>query len=310
MSAKKLIIEAKKIAILSHTSPDADTLGSQLGLYWALKKSGIKNIKLFNKSKIPQKYQFLPGVSKIKESLEDGIDLYIVVDCGVLRRAGYELKSDAKIISIDHHKSNEYFGQINIVDTNSASTTLLIYQFLIDNGFEITDKSAFCLYAGLYEDSGGFVYHRVNAKTFEIAAHLTTLGATPSKVAAALTFSDPLSFWQLKSEFMQTLDLRLKGEVAFGLASKEMFEKSGADSSISKELVLMLLTLKVVKVAVLILELEDKYKISLRSKGVDVGKIAESFGGGGHEQSASLRVKKEKIESIKTKILDEIAKYI
>lgn len=302
-----LIEKSQKITLLSHTTPDGDALGSSLAFYIALKKMG-KNVKIFNATKtLARRYDFLPSFSKITSTFPKNCDLVISFDCGSFDRLGIE-KEDFKLINIDHHKSNTLFGDINIVDDKHASTSSVVFAVLQSLGIEINKDIATCIYTALAEDTNFFTTKNVDESVFLLAEKLTKTGANPAFIAQRLTQRSSLAKIRLQALFIDTIELLSDGKIAIGEVREEMFQKSGALRYDTTELVELLLSLATVEIAIFILTLPDgNYKLSLRSKVVDVAEIASKLGGGGHHHAAGLSVKKEQKEDILKQIIKEVS---
>ncbi len=303
-----LIEKSQKITLVSHTTPDGDALGSSLAFYLALKKMG-KNVKIFNATRtLAQRYDFLPSFSKITHIFPKNCDLVISFDCGSFDRLGIE-KEDFTLINIDHHKSNTSYGDINIIEPSQASASSVVFSVLQSFGIDMDADIATCIYTALAEDTNFFTTKNVNEKVFTLASTLTSLGANPALVAQKLQQRNSLAKVRLHALFIETIELVNDGRIAIGEVSEEMFKKTGALRYDTTELVDTLHDMSTVEVAIFILTLPDgNYKLSLRSKGIDISKIASKLGGGGHHHAAGLRVLKEEKETILTEIIKEVSK--
>ena len=140
--ALKLIEKSRYILIITHVNPDPDSIGSALALSNLFHENKIKH-KVFNiSSDLPQNLDFIPRFEKITDQLPAFFDLAICVDCGTYKRLGFELDSSIPLINFDHHKSNNNFGTVNIVDSMKSSTAELVFEFFKHNGLYITKDSA------------------------------------------------------------------------------------------------------------------------------------------------------------------------
>ncbi len=282
------IKEARHIVLLTHIDPDADTLGSALGLYHSLLALN-KRASVINTTKLPYNLDFLPGIDKIKKELPKRYDLMISFDCGSFDRLGIE-KKEFFLINIDHHRSNTMYGDINIVDPAAVATSEVVYALLEKGGMPIPKESAISLYTALVDDTGFFKYEGVGARTFELAKKLCEKGASPEWVARMLAMREPLSKLRLLPLVLQTLTLHLNAKVASLRLTQQMLAQTGATKEMGEEALHMARNLATVEVALLLREEEDGgIKVSMRSKErVDVGKIAVAFGGGGHKRAAGF----------------------
>ncbi|PID47963.1 MAG: hypothetical protein CR967_02290 [Proteobacteria bacterium] len=148
------ILKAKSILLISHIRPDGDTLGSVLALYLVLRDLG-KRVSIYNPSPtMPSRFDFLPNIRKIKNEIpKEKIDLAIACDCGSWDRTGFGEK-DFTLINLDHHSSNDNFGDINIVKPDMPSATMVVYDLLRKNDIILSKEVALCLYVGFVEDTG------------------------------------------------------------------------------------------------------------------------------------------------------------
>jgi phosphoesterase RecJ-like protein len=301
----KLIDESHYITLISHLNPDGDTLGSALAFYPYLKKMG-KNVSVVNLTKdIPIKYDFLPNFKKIKNAMPQKCELLISFDCGSIDRLGIE-KGDFKVINIDHHMSNTFFGDVNIVDNKSASCTLVALKVL-ESKQQITKDEAICIYTGLVEDTGFFTYSNTDNLAFEAASKLISRGVNPSEISQNLKMRNSLAKIRLTALFINSMELLNDAKIAVGIVTQEDFNKTGALKSDSDHLVDMLRNLSTVELAIMVMENKDTtLKVSLRSKNIDVYTIAESFGGGGHKRAAGFELEDTDIEEIIHKIIQKV----
>lgn len=303
----KLINESHYITLISHINPDGDTLGSALSFYPSLKQMG-KNVSVVNITKeIPNKYDFLPNFKKIKSSLPEKCELLISFDCGSLDRLGIE-KGDFKIINIDHHKSNTFYGDINIVDATKASCTLLAYEIL-ELHHTLTKNEAVCIYTGLAEDTGFFTHSNTDLLAFESASKLISKGINPTEISQNLKMRNSLAKTRLTALFINSIELLNDATIAVGTISQEDLKKTGALKSDSEHLVDILRNLATVELAIMVLEEKDgTFKISLRSKKhLDVSTIAQSFGGGGHKRASGFESSEAETKTIIKKIIHKVS---
>ena len=304
--AKEKIEAAQSIALLTHINPDADTLGSALGMWHILTKMQKKCV-VVNTTALPYNLDFLPGIQKVKKTLPKNIDLMISFDCGSFERLGIE-KKDAFLINFDHHKSNTLYGNINIIEPTFASTSQVVYKFCKESGFEVNRDAALCFYTALVDDCGFFKYDTVNADVFAFAKELCERGVSPEYVANELTMREPLSKLRLIPMVLETLELVCDGEVGVIELTQQMLRKSGGTKEMADDALNMVRTLATVEVAMLLREEEDgRVKVSLRSKRyVDVSKIAAFFGGGGHKRAAGFTLDIKTIEKVKNEVIEKV----
>ncbi len=302
------IHEARHIALLTHVNPDADTLGSALGMYHSLLAMG-KRASVVNTTQLPYNLDFLPGIQKVKKELPKHCDLMISFDCGSFDRLGIE-KKEGFLINIDHHRSNTMYGDINIVDPTAAATAEVVYKLLEEGEMPIPKESATSLYTALVDDTGFFKYDSVGARTFELAKKLCEKGASPEWVARMLTMREPLSKLRLLPLVLETLTLHLGAKVASLRLTQQMLAQTGGTKEMGEDALNMARNLATVEVALLLREEEDgRIKVSMRSKErVDVGKIAVAFGGGGHKRAAGFTSDLHDFDRVLELVLEAIEK--
>ena len=308
IEALRKIEEAKQIVLLTHVNPDADTLGSALGMYQILQKMG-KKVSVVNTTALPYNLDFLPGIERVKKQLPSSFELMISFDCGSFDRLGIEEKKSF-LINFDHHKSNTMYGDINIIEPDFAATSQVVYEFAKKHRLPIDKNAAICFYTALVDDCGFFKYDTVNAKTFEFAKELCDIGVIPEYVATMLTMREPLSKLRLMTYVLETLELRLNAKVAVVRLTQEMLRKSGGSKEMADDALNMARSLVTVEVAILLRQEEDgRIKVSLRSKNeVDVSAIATGFGGGGHKRAAGFTVQEKSFEKVLDRLLEVLKK--
>ena len=306
--ALSLIEKSRYILIVTHVSPDPDTISSALALSNYFQENRIKH-KVFNKklSDIPQRLNFINRFDKMVQEFPQSYDLMITVDCGSRKRTGFELPTDIPIINFDHHKSNDNFGTVNLVDANKSSTAEVIYDFFHFNGLYITKKSAEALYVGIYEDSIAFTTPRCDEFTYEKINFLVKCGADPSYIAQKLIQRDSLAKYRIIPKIFDSLELHREGEVATIYCLPEWLKQTGAVLHETEVVLDMILNMGIVQIAVYLRVQNGKTRVSLRSKQkIDVAQVAAVFHGGGHLNAAGCSVETTNIEEAKEIILKEI----
>jgi phosphoesterase RecJ-like protein len=225
---------------------------------------------------------------------------------------GVERSAKTPVLVIDHHATNEGFGDINLVDPAAPSASTVAYALVKAGGWPIGADTATCFYTALVSDTGFFGYDGVDARVFKLAAELTEAGADPAEVARNLREREPLSRMRLLALALATLRLHLQGRAASITITREMFARSGASIADSDDIVDYARALATVEVGFLIREEPDgRLKISWRSKSsVDVAAIARDFGGGGHRRAAGATVAGTTIETLRERIIERLKKEL
>jgi phosphoesterase RecJ-like protein len=311
----KLIKQYDNFAICSHTSPDGDSIGSMLALYNMLKDTG-KKAEMFSDDVPPDRYSFLPGFSEIKviNEISGRFDYIFILDCGDLERIGRcvnLISSSTVLINIDHHISNKIYGKYNIVDSNASSVGEMMYCLFKINGYNITKDIAECLYTSIVTDTGGFKYSNTTSITLSTAGDLINTGIDFSGLNDRVFNMKTLPQVKLMSKVTSTIDVLSGESTAVLTMTQEMLKECNATEEDAGDFVNIARDIKDVEVGVFIKEVEGgKARVSLRSKTkVDVRKIAETFGGGGHIRASGCTVDGT-VNEVKAKIINEIKKYL
>ncbi|MCB4751265.1 MAG: DHH family phosphoesterase [Sulfurovum sp.] len=304
---KKRIEIAQSISIVTHLNPDADTLGTGLGIYALLKHYTSKHVEIVNASEIlPSHLDFLPFFARIKQKIEFKESLIIGCDCGSIDRFGFDLQ-DREIINIDHHASNKMYGTVNVVYGEYASASQVAYH-LFKPIYPITAESATCFYAALLSDTLYFTTTAVDEEVFQVAQELIGLGADPVRIATNFTQRRSLASLRILERALHSLSLYRDGRVALLQVTPEDIEATGSIMSDMDGLVDYACSLAVVEIAVLLIGLADgTLRVSLRSKRADVAKVAGRFGGGGHKVAAGFILKDMQMQETIDTILEEIS---
>ncbi len=312
---KTYIEEAKVIVIGSHRSPDGDNLGSSLGLYLYLQSLG-KEVYFVDNDKVPSDYEFLPQISERTaiDKLPANADLGIVMDCSDLKRMGRETKAYfsnlPKLINIDHHHSNEFFGNLNIVADNLGSSGEVLYYLLKPLQVKIRPDMATALYAAISSDTGSFQYDSVTSNTHRVIADLIDCGANQQLVVQNLYQSKSIPQMRLMGIAMSNVEFFCDDKIGLVAITRENLKQAHADEMDTEGIVEMVRNIDTVELAIFLKETADGVKISLRSKSyVNCTVIAEKFGGGGHIRASgglshdSIEVTREKIISYATEVM-------
>jgi len=303
---KKLLEKYDYISIITHQHPDADTLGTGLGLYELLKNLG-KQVEICNiDKKMPKYLEFLPHFAKIKNQIDFDNSLIITCDSGSIDLLGFDL-SLREIVNIDHHKSNTNYGTLNIVNSLCASASMVAYE-LLKHEFKITQTIATCFYVALVTDTQNFVTLNVNEHVFHVASELITFGVDLRNINTQLTQKKSLSSFRVLSEALDTLELSEEAQLASMVISYETLEKTGATLHDTIGVIDYALALATVKIAILIIEFKDYLKVSFRSDSADVSSLAVHFGGGGHLMASGFTSKELKKDQMLKEIKKEIKK--
>lgn len=284
------VIESKRtFAITSHIRPDGDSLGSSLGLYWLLRALD-KDVEVIMRDPVPHSYQQLPGAREVRvtSAVDRPYQAVFVIECSDITRPGLADLEKQFVVNIDHHSTTALFGTVNWIDSTASAVGEMIYNLCKATGVRVTKEIAECVYTALITDTGSFHYSNTTERTFKVASELVRTGVKPAKTAEAVFASYPWTRIQLLGEVLSTAKRDDSGHVACMRQSLDMQRRIGASDEDADGFVNYPLTVGEVEAVALLKECAPGvYRTSLRSKGdVNVARVAEKFGGGGHRNAA------------------------
>jgi len=301
-----LIQRHEKITLVTHLNPDADTIGTALGIYGVLKTIG-KQVEIVNYEKrLPLQLDFLPNYSKIKHQIDYHSSLIIVCDTSSLDIVGFDL-TGRTILNIDHHKSNTQFGLLNIVDAQAVSASQVAYRLFKDN-YPITKDIATCFYTALVADTQYFTTNNVSKEVFSLAFELITYGVNIAEVVENVIRRRSLASIRILSSTLNALELERDGRIAFLFARRTKMLEAGADILDTVGIIDYGISMATVEIAIILIELENSIRVSIRSKEADISEVAVFFGGGGHPNAAGFEIKNITEKELLTMVREEINK--
>jgi phosphoesterase RecJ-like protein len=313
-SFQQLCQQRERFIIISHVRPDGDAYGSTLGLALSLRALG-KDVRVVNQDGLSPLFEFLPGSEGLREkpAAPEPDRVIIAVDCADQKRLGavFDQWLRTPDVNIDHHVSNPGYAKVNLVDAESPATAQVLFAVISALKWPLTAGVAANLYVGLMTDTGSFRYRQTTAETFEVAANLVRAGADPTDLAEACYHSFRAERLLLVSEVLNGIHFANQNRVAWFALTPEMYARSGAIPDESEGLIEYLQAVKTVECAFLLESLPDGLtRASMRSRGtVDVQKICQEFGGGGHRLAAGLRTKLPPAE-LEMQLIERIAKQL
>lgn len=307
---KQQLETAKKVVIISHNRPDGDTTGSNLALRIYLENLG-KEVTSACSDPVPENFHFLPKVETFtQEFLLEDFDTVVIVDAGAKHLVRFfetypELTRTRKpIICIDHHISNDKFGTLNIIDPKETSTTSLLYKFFESQNINITPDMATCLLNGIYTDTGSFMHSNTTPATMKISSQLMKLGANFKDISKYNFQQTKTNRLKLIGEVLDNLSVNQDNVVVAGV-NQDTFTKYQATSEDLSGVADMLSSVPDTNYSMLLTEdKKGNVKASLRTRQeeINVAKIAEQHGGGGHTKAAGFRTSGK----LKKKVIWEI----
>lgn len=296
--------QTRTVVIVTHHKPDADALGSSLGLAGYLKKKGHA-VTVVTPSDYPEFLHWMPGhkdvlalergnESVVSEKINSA-EIIFCLDFSALNRiqdlTEVVRNAPAKKVMVDHHLQPEDFAEFVKWDVQSASTAGLIFNLIGELGDQqlIDADIADCLYAGLMTDTGGFRHSNTRYEEFQIASELVRLGANPTKVSKLIYDTNTLERLRLTG-FVLSEKLKVLPEykTVYMTLSAEELKRFGSQTGDTEGFVNYGLSIKGIKLSVMIHERKDSVKLSLRSLGdFSVNEMARNhFEGGGHRNAS------------------------
>ncbi|WP_371371213.1 bifunctional oligoribonuclease/PAP phosphatase NrnA [Sporomusa aerivorans] len=307
----KLLDGASRIVLTTHVHPDGDALGSLLALYSFLILEG-KNVRMILDDEVPRAFKFLEGWEKIEKpgTLVETVDLLVVLDASDAERIGEVKKAiKAPILNLDHHISNVKFADYWFVDSQAAATGEIIFKLFKTVKAKVTDKMAEALFTAIATDCGFFRYANTSAQTLSFAAELVELGAKPQLISEQLDTKPRIVMEMLPRviETLEILEFGQSGNIASIVLEREVIAalKDDTDGFINYPR-----NIDGVEIAIMFKEVDANcVRVSLRSRTVDVSKLALSFGGGGHARAAGCTVN-EPLANAKAVIFKAAREYM
>lgn len=295
-----LIESSESVVISSHVRIDGDALGSTLALYAALTAMG-KTVRMVHVDSVPKQLRYLADWDLVRTPGEvpetEQYDLGIVLDSSFLDRledSELIVRRAKSLINIDHHRSWDDFGDVNLADPSASAVGEIMCMLFEKVGADVTSDMATALYTAIATDTGGFRYANTTARTHEVAAMLLERGADTDIVNRHLYDNRPLVELKLLSPALATLDQQCDGKITWMSVDAKMIRDAGATLEHLEGFVNYPRSVNGTVVAILFTEIEAGVtKASLRSEDeADVSEIASRFGGGGHSRAAGCTIEK------------------
>jgi phosphoesterase RecJ-like protein len=302
------ISEAKRIGITTHIRPDGDAIGSSLGLGLCLLAAG-KQVQMVLRDGLSHTFEFLEGSDLYQTSFTEECDLYIAVDCSDLKRVGGVLDGKTVNIAIDHHITNENFAEINYVCPDAVATAAILAEKVPAWGLTIPPAAARAFLTGILSDSIGFRTSNTTAHSLRLAANLMDRGANITELynKALLSRSfEAAQYWGFGLSRLQR-----EGTLIWSALTLEDRKKSGYTLTDDADLINVLSSIDPMDVVVLFVEQKNNIvKISWRAKaGLDISKLAASFGGGGHPAASGAEISGT-LEEVQNLVLQATRSYL
>lgn len=292
-SAAELLKRYDRIFVAAHIQPDGDTIGSALGLAWALRKMG-KTATVTCNDRVSNTFDYLPGFAELTPKLPTDEQVLVFIDGSSADRFGPafdpNLFNGRPVLEIDHHVTNENFAPLNLVDVRAASTAEIIYRLVQTLTVPFDAVIAQCLLTGVVTDTLGFRTANTTVETMKIATELMQQGGSIPSVIENAFNRVPLHNLRLRGRVLG--EAHLDGVILWAEVPQTMIRELGVNGNGTGGIVNQLLSVDVAKIAVLFTEKENgKIDVGLRSRvGYDVSGVAARLGGGGHVQAAGALI--------------------
>ena len=310
----------EKFILTAHETPDGDAIGSEYAMLLALRQLG-KQARIFNADPAPRNFRFidehddietLETAGQLPTDLEDYV--LIILDVNDISNIGNVAKlvlpKVKEAFIIDHHDVNTETLTTNLIQKEASSTGEIVFQIFKELNLTISLPMAKSIYMAIVYDTGSFIYPKTSALTFSIARELVLAGVSPNEIYSRVYEARSIASLKLHSAVIATLKLEFDAGVAIQVMLKDMILDSGATYEEGHQIINVPLSAEDVRVSVYFKEnLEGVLRCSLRSKGnIDVAKIAQQFGGGGHKTAAGFKCS-DPLEETKSKVLDYLRVY-
>lgn len=283
----KFLKENDNFLILTHKSPDGDTLGSGFGLCYALRFLN-KNANVVCSDEIPERYSYFT-----KEYAPQDFEVKTVVAVDVADPVLLGKYSDMAVdFCIDHHKSNKFYAKETYVDETAAATVEIIAQILLFLEVEFTPLIADCIYTGLCTDTGCFRYSNVTPHTLLTASAMLSNGADAYNINRIMFETKTRARVEVEKDVYQNMKFFEEGKIAVISLSQELLQKTGAGEDELEGVSAMGRQIEGVEIALTLREKPNgEIKVSARTgQSVDASEVCKNFGGGGHARAAGCSV--------------------
>jgi phosphoesterase RecJ-like protein len=306
----------RRILIASHLRPDADAYGSTIAAFLWLRSEGHE-VTAWNMDGMLDKFSFLPSSEIVTAPSASPVafDAVLALDTSVKNRLGCVIEAisgDPLWVCIDHHKSNEGYADLNLIDPSKPATGEILSEAFLAEGITITPEMAVNLFAAISTDTGSFQYEGTSARTYEIAAELIRRGVNVAALSQSLYENQPKRRLNLLRHALVNARFSCGDRVASFALSLADVDHLGVIPEDSEGIIDNLRSVKGVKAAAFFEELpEERVRLSLRSKDAsfDACSLCAQFGGGGHPMASGARIKGS-LKDVEERVLSAICSAI
>ncbi|MDR0868338.1 MAG: DHH family phosphoesterase [Planctomycetota bacterium] len=310
--------DLKSAVIVAHERPDGDATGSALGLARALRGCG-KKIALTGFMPAPRLYDFLFQRGELVKPAPDLLrqhEALIALDCGAVSRLaafGGEDLTALTVVNIDHHPTNDRYGNVAWIGENVSSTGEMIHRLLPLLGVELTAAIAEPLWVALISDTGNFSYANTTPETLRAAAALLAAGVDCNKIHRELHEKRQLNEVFLMRRALEKLEILADGKLGLIALAQRDFDEFSADINALPEAVSLAHSIDGVQIGAYLREIakENKIKVSLRGyEPFDMAKFSQQFGGGGHARAAGFHFTGIGLADAKGRVVAALSKWL
>ncbi|MCL2373232.1 MAG: tRNA pseudouridine(55) synthase TruB [Defluviitaleaceae bacterium] len=309
----RLIHDNDNFVLAGHVSPDGDAIGSCFGLALALDKLG-KKVQVVLEP-FSAKYNVIPGRELLYGGALDALDAQVfialdVADFARLGNVGQVFQRAKHTVCVDHHETNSGFAEHNYIDPGASSTAEMTFR-IIEKLIEPDERIAAAIYAGIVSDTGGFRYRSTKSSTLEVAGRLMDFGIPFGEIYNELMFSHRFAAAKAFGLVLSNAQRAMGGRIVYSYVTRDVLAEIGADYTDLDGIVEYLRDTDGAEVSCFINERHTygEVKVSMRSRGADVSRVAATLGGGGHQLAAGVTVAGE-ISDIIPDILARIEREV
>jgi phosphoesterase RecJ-like protein len=301
------LAQCQRPLVISHQRPDGDSLGAMAAMALALQRRGVHPLSALYEP-FPPRYAFIAPLitwcqwEDVRDVAPGDCDAVILLDTCALSQlepvAAFLTQAPPTLV-IDHHATHDPIamraGDLRVFDDTASATCLMVAEWARIVGLEYDEPLATALFTGIATDCGWFRFSNTDARTMRLAADLVEAGADASRTYGAIYQQDPPARLRLIAHMLDHLELKADGKLAVMYLRRADFEATGADSTMTSELVNEATRLASTEATLLFTEESDgTIRVNFRSKrSLDVSALARRFGGGGHARAAGARLRGE-----------------
>jgi len=302
------IQKSNNIVLLCHKNPDGDAIGSTIAMYHLLKKIG-KEVDMVIED-VPTRFNFIEGYNEIKNYSDKKYNLGIILDTALFEKINNPnniIDNIKKTIVIDHHISNNKYGNLNYIDI-LPSCCQVVYNLMKEMNIEIDKNIGEALCTGLLTDTGGLSHPDVKPSTYYVAANLSEVVDIPSiykKVLGTITKEQ----FELQKIGVKNLEFYKDNKISFTYITEEDINNLGLKKNESDFLANLGRNIEGVEVAIFIRKYKDENRVSIRSNNIAINEVAAHFGGGGHKNACGISTTKD-FNILKEELIREVGNKI